>query len=44
MISLENISRTYHVGGHSIHALRRVDLDIASGEFVAISPQGSSSR
>ncbi|GGH20958.1 ABC transporter permease [Alsobacter metallidurans] len=35
-ISLRNVGKTYRRGGMATHALDRVDLDIAEGEFVAI--------
>jgi putative ABC transport system ATP-binding protein len=44
MISLKNISRTYHVGGHSIHALHQVDLEIVSGEFLAVMGRSGSGK
>lgn len=44
MIRLEKISRTYHIGGQSIHALDAVDLDIAAGEFVAIMGRSGSGK
>jgi putative ABC transport system ATP-binding protein len=44
MISLKNVSKTYHVGGHSIHALHRVDLEIVSGEFVAVMGRSGSGK
>ena len=40
MIDLANISRSYQMGQHRVHALNNVSLNIAQGEFVAI--QGSS--
>ncbi len=40
MIDLANISRSYQMGQHRVHALNDVSLNIAQGEFVAI--QGSS--
>ena len=36
MIELENITKTYHMGEETIHALSGIDLTIAEGEFVAI--------
>ncbi len=36
MIELENITKTYRMGGETIHALSGIDLTIAEGEFVAI--------
>ncbi|RMH57170.1 MAG: ABC transporter ATP-binding protein [Candidatus Hydrogenedentota bacterium] len=36
MIRLENISRTFFVGGRPVHALRKVSFSIAEGEYVTI--------
>jgi len=42
MISLRGVRKVYRVGTQEVHALRRVDLEIASGEFLAImGPSGS---
>lgn len=42
MIKLENVTKTYKMGGETIYALRKVDLKIEAGEFVAIvGPSGS---
>ncbi|MBU0740713.1 ABC transporter ATP-binding protein [bacterium] len=42
MIRLAGISRTFLVGDRPVHALREVDLAIASGEYVSImGPSGS---
>ncbi len=42
MIELRHLSRTFHVGGRPVHALRDVDLKLASGDYVAImGPSGS---
>lgn len=42
MIQLKNISKTYHASAVPVYALRGVDLEIKSGEFVAImGPSGS---
>ena len=42
MISLQDISRTFEVGGRPVHALRGVDLDMDRGEYIAImGPSGS---
>ncbi len=42
MIELRQVSRTFHVGGRPVHALRDVDLKLASGDYVAImGPSGS---
>ena len=36
MLKLRNINKFYQVGTHKLHVLQDVDLDIATGEFVAI--------
>ncbi len=36
VISIQNVTRTYHVGDVDVHALRGVSLSINHGEFVAI--------
>jgi len=42
VIRLTGISRDFPVGDQTVHALRAIDIDIGSGEFVAImGPSGS---
>jgi len=36
IISIKNLHKNYYVGEETIKALRRVDLSISKGEFVAI--------
>jgi putative ABC transport system ATP-binding protein len=44
MIHLEKISRVYQIGNQSIHALDEVNLDIQSGEFVAVMGRSGSGK
>jgi putative ABC transport system ATP-binding protein len=42
LIRLRGLSKTFAVGGTPVHALRDVDLDIASGEFCSVmGPSGA---
>jgi len=42
VIRLTDIDRVFRVGGEEVHALRRVSLDIAAGEYLSImGPSGS---
>ncbi|MDY6838902.1 MAG: ABC transporter ATP-binding protein [Thermodesulfobacteriota bacterium] len=42
LIELQDVSKAYGAGGAAMHALRRIDLSIDQGEFVAVmGPSGS---
>jgi putative ABC transport system ATP-binding protein len=42
LISLSNIRKTYVLGAQTVHALKKIDLDIQRGEYVALmGPSGS---
>jgi putative ABC transport system ATP-binding protein len=42
MIQVHDLAKQYHVGDHTVHALRGVTMSIAAGEFVTIvGPSGS---
>jgi putative ABC transport system ATP-binding protein len=44
LLELTGITKTYAMGGHTVHALRQVDLDIEAGEMVAIMGSSGSGK
>ncbi len=43
-IVARNLSKTYAMGGSAVHALQDVDLEIAAGEYVAVTGQSGSGK
>ncbi len=42
IVSIKQLSKTYDLGSHQVHALRNIDLKIDRGEFLAVvGPSGS---
>lgn len=44
MIVLQNVSRSYSIGGAEVHALAGVDLEVDKGDFVAVMGQSGSGK
>ncbi|NQZ58692.1 MAG: ABC transporter ATP-binding protein [Lentisphaeraceae bacterium] len=44
LITLENITRQYDVGGKTVHALKALNLEIKHGEFMAIFGKSGSGK
>jgi putative ABC transport system ATP-binding protein len=44
MIRLENLNKSYHLGHHSLHVLRDVELFVGEGEFVSIMGSSGSGK
>ena len=44
MIVLQDVSRTYSIGGTEVHALTGIDLEVGRGEFVAVMGQSGSGK
>ena len=44
MIVLQNVSRTYSIGGTEVQALAGVDLEVDKGEFIAVMGQSGSGK
>jgi putative ABC transport system ATP-binding protein len=44
LISVENVTRKYEVGGETVHALRGVSFQVAKGEWCAIVGQSGSGK
>ena len=44
MIRLEKLNKSYHLGHHSLHVLRDVELEVGDGELVAIMGSSGSGK
>src|SRR5690349_8602279 len=44
MIRLEKLNKSYHLGHHSLHVLRDIELFIGEGEFVSIMGSSGSGK
>ena len=44
LVRVENVSRTFEVGGQTIHALKDVTFDVTAGEFVAVIGRSGSGK
>ena len=44
LLGLRGVRRTYHVGGETVHALDGVDLDVATGQHVAVMGSSGSGK
>jgi len=44
VVRIENITKTYSMGGETVHALRGVSMTVARGEFVAIMGSSGSGK
>ena len=44
LISLQDIRKTYVLGDQTVHALKKIDLDIHQGEYVALMGQSGSGK
>src|SRR5215218_9467875 len=44
LLSMENVSKTYHRGPHELQVLRDVSLDVYAGDFIAIYGQRSAGK
>ncbi|MQA00565.1 MAG: ATP-binding cassette domain-containing protein [Dehalococcoidia bacterium] len=44
MVEVRDVSRTFHIGGSAVHAVRDVDLEVPHGQFLAIVGRSGSGK
>ena len=44
MIRLSRLNKSYHVGGHALHVLKDLDMEVAEGELVSIMGSSGSGK
>src|SRR5690606_28620842 len=44
MVEVRNVSRTFHIGGSAVHAVRDVSLEVPRGQFLAIVGRSGSGK